>query len=146
MISADGRFLEIHPENASAFRIAVSEIELSFARSSGPGGQNVNKVNSKAVLRWNLLSSPSLSEDLRTRLKARLQSRLSGDGDIVLASDRFRDQPRNREDCLTKLAEILAQAASIVKRRKTSKPSYSSIQRARESKKRHSAKKRLRSE
>ena len=83
-------------------RIPFSELELSYARSSGPGGQNVNKVNSKAVLRWSVLKSPSLREDLRQRLLKRLSSRLTVEGEIVLSSDRFRDQTRNRDDCLEK--------------------------------------------
>ena len=124
--------------------IPEAELELTYVRSSGPGGQNVNKVNSKAVLRWNLAQSPSVPEDLRERLLAKLAPRLTRDGELLLASDRFRDQGRNREDCLEKLKGILSAALFVPKARKESKPSRSSIRRVKEAKSRTSAKKKLR--
>lgn len=125
-------------------RIPLSELKITYSRSSGPGGQNVNKVNSKALLRWNLIQSPSLAPELRDRLLARLRGRLNHEGELLIASDRFRDQARNRDDCIEKLHEILAAASFVPKTRKKSKPSRSSIRRAKESKSRHSAKKFLR--
>ncbi len=124
--------------------IPFSEIDLSYARSSGPGGQNVNKVNSKAVLRWNLLTSLSLTEMMRARLLSKLGPKLTSEGEIVLSSDRFRDQWRNREDCLEKLRICLASAAEIPKMRKKTKPSKSSQRRVKENKGRQSQKKYLR--
>jgi ribosome-associated protein len=132
--------LAITPE----IRIPLSEFEFSYARSSGPGGQNVNKVNSKAVLRWNLLSSPSLAPDTRARILARLAAQLTTEGDLVISSDRFRDQLRNREDCLEKLKSLLFSASFVPKRRKKTKPSYSSQRKAKERKTKHSLKKNLR--
>jgi ribosome-associated protein len=126
-------------------RIPFSEFEVTYARSSGPGGQNVNKVNSKALLRWNFEASPSLRPEMKARLRERLQTRLSQSGDLLIASDRFRDQGRNREDCYEKLREILTQAAAIPKARKKSKPSKSSVRRGKEAKSMHSQKKKLRS-
>jgi ribosome-associated protein len=123
-------------------RIPLSELEWSYARSSGPGGQNVNKVNSKAVLRWNLALSPSVPEPLRARLAAKLE--LNAEGEIVVASDRFRDQPRNREDCLEKLRALLGSAAHVPKARRSTKPTRGSQKRKLESKLRHGAKKSLR--
>jgi len=125
-------------------QVPLSEMELSYARSSGPGGQNVNKVNSKAVLRWNLLQSPSVPEALRMRLLSRLQSRLNNLGEIIIASDTFRDQGRNREDCFERLQALLIAAAHVPKTRKKTKPSYSSQKRVQEKKRRHSQKKSLR--
>jgi ribosome-associated protein len=122
-----------------------SELELTYARSSGPGGQNVNKVNSKAVLRWNPGQSSGLPPQLRDRILARLAPRLTTEGDLVISSDRFRDQGRNREDCLQKLREILLAASAVPKIRKKTKPSRSSQKKRRESKSLHSLKKRLRS-
>lgn len=103
--------LEITPQ----IRIPFSEIEFSYARSSGPGGQNVNKVNSKAVLRWNLLRSPSLGAEIRECLLRKLRERLNYEGELLIMSDRFRDQKRNREDCLEKLRECLVLASFVQK-------------------------------
>ena len=124
--------------------IPYSEFEFSFARSSGPGGQNVNKVNSKAVLKWNLNESLSLTDDQRARLHTKLK--LNEAGELVVMSDRFRDQGRNKEDCIEKFFAILEQALHEPKKRKKTKKSYSSKLKAKESKKRQSEKKRMRTE
>lgn len=126
------------------FQIPLSEIEFSFVRSSGPGGQNVNKVNSKAVLRWNLVASTSVPAFLKARIYSRLAPRLTKSGELILTSDRTRDQQRNREDCLEKLAKLLAAAAEAPRVRKKTKPSRSSVTRAKNSKRMHSEKKKLR--
>lgn len=129
---------------APGIKLQDSELDFSFARSSGPGGQNVNKVNSKAILRWNLLESPSLGEELRTRLLLRLASKLTLDGALVIASDRFRDQGRNREDCIAKLAELLTAASARPKVRRKTKPSRSRKKGRLNEKSKHSRKKSLR--
>ena len=84
-----------------------SELEFTFVRSSGPGGQNVNKVNSKAVLRWNTTASACMSEEVRARFHQRFGSKLTSEGDLLLSSDSYRDQGRNRDDCLEKLKAML---------------------------------------
>lgn len=99
-----------------------SELHFSFVRSSGPGGQNVNKVNSKAQLRWAAAKSPSLPDDVRHRLVARFARRMNDRGEIVITSQRYRDQARNVGDCLTKLREMLAAVATPPKRRKKTRP------------------------
>jgi len=133
-----GNDLEITP----FVRIALSELDFSFARSSGPGGQNVNKVNSKALLRWNVRTSESISEEVRQRLFSKLK--LTAEGELLLASDEYRDQPRNREACLEKFRALLAQALTIPKKRKKTKMSRSRVLKNQASKKRHSEKKKLR--
>ena len=124
--------------------IPYSEFELSYARSSGPGGQNVNKVNSKAVLRWNVLASPGLSLDTRARLMEKLATRLTSGGDIVIACDTQRDQIRNREECLERLKDLITQALHRPKARKKTKISKSRKTKNLDSKKKHSQKKQLR--
>ena len=103
-------------------RIPDGELRWTFVRSGGPGGQNVNKVASKAVLRWNLTASPSLPEDVKARFRAQQRNRITADGDLIVTSQRFRDQERNKEDCLEKLRHMILQAIMIPKPRKPSKP------------------------
>ncbi|MFA6110228.1 MAG: alternative ribosome rescue aminoacyl-tRNA hydrolase ArfB [Candidatus Latescibacterota bacterium] len=87
--------------------IPVDELAFTFDRSPGPGGQNVNKVSTRAELRFSVAASRALSEDQRQRLLAHLGGRLSAEGVLVLRSSRYRSQARNREDCLAKLVAIL---------------------------------------
>jgi ribosome-associated protein len=103
--------------------IPPGELRFSFVRSSGPGGQNVNKVASKAVLRWNVLASTALGEDVRQRLVARERRRMNDRGELVIASQRFRDQRKNIDDCLEKLTALVKTAAARPRvRKKTNTP------------------------
>jgi len=126
------------------FRIPLAELELSYVRSSGPGGQNVNKVSSKCQLRWNALASAAIPAHLRDRVLAKIGSRLTNDGSLIVSSDLHRDQGRNREDCLEKLREILAGAIVVPKSRKATRPTRGSQRRREGSKRAHSQKKSLR--
>jgi ribosome-associated protein len=101
--------------------IPRSELRFSFVRSSGPGGQNVNKVASKAVLRWGVARSAALPDDVRQRFLGRFPRRINDRGEFVIASQRYRDQARNVEDCITKLREMLLSVATVPKARKKSK-------------------------
>ena len=126
---------------ARRFSIAQDELNFTFARSSGAGGQNVNKVNSKAVLRWNPGTSRSIPFDVRERFYLRYGSKLTTEGDLVLMSDVHRDQGRNVADCLDKLHEMLNSVAFAPRKRRATKPTYGSKQRRLKSKKEHSEKK-----
>ncbi len=126
-------------EISDPVRIPDEEFSWSFVRAGGPGGQNVNKVASKAVLRWNIAASPSLPEDIKARLQKQQRHRITNDGDLLLSSQRYRDQERNRLDCLEKLAEMLRAAATAPKVRRQTKPSRASRERRLAAKKRHSA-------
>jgi ribosome-associated protein len=110
-------------------RIPEEEFSWSFVRSGGPGGQNVNKVASKAVLRWNLTASPSVPEDVKDRLRETLRQRITNEGDLLITSQRYRDQERNRLDCLEKLRQMLRAAAVPPKARRKTKPTRGSRER-----------------
>lgn len=115
-------------------QIPEHELLFTFARSSGPGGQNVNKVNSKAVLHWYVSGNKSMPEAVRIRFLSRHASKINSDGFLVLSSDRFRDQPGNIEDCLQKLRSLVLEVAVAPKIRKATKPKYSAKKRRLESK------------
>lgn len=110
-------------------------------RSSGPGGQNVNKVSSKALLRWPIRTSPSLPEAVRGRFLGKYGNRVTCDGDLLISSQRYRDQRRNVDDCLEKLRVMLAESAAPPVRRKRTKPSRGSVERRLEAKRQQSARK-----
>lgn len=114
--------LEITPR----LHIPLEELQWSFVRSGGPGGQNVNKVASKAVLRWDVEHSPSLPESVKRRLQAQERRRITRDGALILTSQRFRDQDRNRQDCLEKLQALVHRAATPPLARKPTRPTRAS--------------------
>ncbi|HEV7224621.1 MAG TPA: alternative ribosome rescue aminoacyl-tRNA hydrolase ArfB [Pirellulales bacterium] len=125
----------------SRLRIPLAEFEFSFSRSSGPGGQNVNKVNSKALLRWPIRNSPSLPEAIRGRFLQKYGNRVTTDGDLLVGSQRYRDQGRNIDDCLEKLRTMLADVVAPPVRRKRTKPTRGSIERRLQTKRQRSDKK-----
>ncbi|HEU4664866.1 MAG TPA: alternative ribosome rescue aminoacyl-tRNA hydrolase ArfB [Dokdonella sp.] len=127
-------------------RLAIPDDELveRFVRSAGPGGQNVNKVASAVELRFDVRSSPSLSEPLRERLLARRDRRLTDDGVLVIQANRFRDQAKNRDDARERLAEVIRAALVVPKKRIATKPSRASQQRRIDAKKTRSTIKRSR--
>ena len=118
--------------------IPDSELDISFARSGGPGGQNVNKVSSKVILRWNPQASQVLPETIKARLIEQQRSRLTKEGDLLITSQATRDQGRNLEDCFAKLRAIVERATRTPVIRKATKPTRASRKRRVEAKKRRS--------
>ena len=131
-------FFEITP----LLKIPLSQLQFTFVRSSGPGGQNVNKVASKAVLRWNFATSELLDEDSINRLKTSYPANVTKDGELIITSQRTRDALKNRSDCLDKLKAILLAATQKPKHRIPTRPTKGSVQRRLNAKARLSQKKR----
>ena len=106
-----------------------SEIQWEFVRSSGPGGQNVNKVSTAVQLRFNVFESAALSPDVRKRLIKLGGSKITADGTLIIHARRFRSQEQNRNDAIQRLVELIRKAAVKPKIRRETKPSPASRQR-----------------
>lgn len=127
-------------------RIAIpyTEFDFTFARSGGPGGQNVNKLNTKVTLRWAVSSSRTLPDDVRERFTKKFHRRITKDGDFLITSQRYRDQGRNVADCLDKLRELLLEVATVPKKRRPTRRTRGSHERRIKDKKITSDKKKSR--
>jgi ribosome-associated protein len=120
---------------APGVSVARSELRFAFARSGGPGGQNVNKVNTKAELRVRPGAIAGMSDGARQRLLAAQANRITADGDLLIVADEERSQFANREICVNKLTAFVVAALHEPKVRRKTRPSYASRQRRLESKK-----------
>jgi ribosome-associated protein len=132
--------IQVTPEIA----IDEREIEESFIRSPGPGGQNVNKVSTAVQLRFDAAGSPSLPEEVRRRLFRAAGRRLSSEGVIVIESHRYRSREMNRQDALDRLVELVRKAARPPKARHPTHPTHASQLRRLQTKRRRGEVKRLR--
>jgi ribosome-associated protein len=120
------------------------ELEFLVSRSSGPGGQNVNKVNSRITLKWNITTSALLLPDQKEILLKKLASQLTKEGVIMISVQDQRSQLQNKEAAIARLDELLVRALTPKKKRKATKPSKSSSKKRVETKKMHSEKKKWR--
>lgn len=131
-------------EVTDGITIDESELQFEFVRATGPGGQNVNKVSSAVQLRFDLASSPSLSEAVRARLRRIAGKRVSEDGVLVIHARRFRTQEQNRQDAVQRLVALVQQASKERRLRVKTTPTAASRQRRLEAKRLRSQTKRQR--
>lgn len=120
------------------------EIRFEFVRATGPGGQKVNKTSSAVQLRFDVRGSPSLPEEVRSRLMTLAGRRVSEEGILVIEAKRFRSQDRNRRDAVDRLCSLIRQAARKPRRRRATRPGSAARERRLQEKKRRSALKKQR--
>jgi ribosome-associated protein len=122
--------------------IPRTELDVRVSRSSGAGGQHVNKTSSRVEIFWNIVGSRAVSDEQRARLREKLASRLTTDGSIRVVASDMRSQSRNRELAEERLADLVRRALVIPRKRRATKPTRASKEARLDSKKRHSTKKR----
>jgi ribosome-associated protein len=134
------------PRNLLAVNESVSiprtELDVRVSRSSGAGGQHVNKTSSRVEIFWSIAGSRALSEEQRARLQDKLASRLTTEGSIRVVASDMRSQSRNRELAEERLAELVRRALIVPRKRKATRPTRAAKEARLDSKKRHSTKKR----
>ena len=132
------------PYIAPNLYLAVRDFEFRYSKSSGPGGQKVNKSNTQVELLWDFEKSPKLSEEKKQILRQKLSRRQNKEGKLQVVSDRFRNQERNRQDCIDKLVTLVEKVFHKEKKRIPTRLSKAKKNKRQENKKKHSDKKNLR--
>jgi ribosome-associated protein len=127
------------------FPIPENELDFEFVQSSGPGGQKVNKTATAVQLRFNIDRSNILTDRVKRKLKIIGKKRINQRGELIIRASRFRTQAENREDALTRLQILIQKAKYVSKKRKRTRPTYSSTQKRLQKKKIHAQKKKNRS-
>lgn len=122
----------------------ISEFTFTTSRSSGPGGQNVNKVNSKVTLKFDVIHSLILTDDQKEQIRKKVGAQLTKEGALVISAQEKRSQLQNKEEVLTKLDRLLTKIFTIKKTRKATQPSKAARQERIKAKKQHSEKKQWR--
>ncbi|WP_017731207.1 alternative ribosome rescue aminoacyl-tRNA hydrolase ArfB [Nafulsella turpanensis] len=122
----------------------TSELDFNASKSGGPGGQNVNKVNSKITLRFDVKNSQLLTEEEKEKISDKLSSRISNDGILIINAQSKRTQLQNKEAAIIKFNQLMGKAFARKKFRKATKPTKSSVKKRLNEKKKHSEKKKLR--
>ncbi|TSC84813.1 MAG: hypothetical protein G01um101413_197 [Parcubacteria group bacterium Gr01-1014_13] len=116
-------------------QIPESELNITFARSSGAGGQNVNKTSTKVIIHWSVGKSAVLTDEEKSRVREKLANRINNEDEVVLMSEEERSQPQNRESAISRLQELVTQALHVPKKRRPTRPSKASKLKRLESKK-----------
>jgi ribosome-associated protein len=134
--------IEITPQ------LSIDDSELTFtaSRSGGPGGQNVNKVNSKVTVTFDVRSSPSLSDEQKQRIEEKLATRMTNEGVLLVSSQKFRTQPANKDAAVARLVELLQEALYEKPKRKKTRVSKAAKEKRLQEKKQAAQKKKLRTE
>lgn len=138
----DERLIWVNAE----LQIPLAELQFRFSTSSGPGGQHVNKSNTKVTLLFDVTNSPSLPENIRERLLVKLSNRLDKEGVLQLQVQTSRSQYRNRETAVSQLQNLLAEALKKEKKRRRTKPSAAAKERRLNKKKKRGKRKQERSQ
>lgn len=124
--------------------IPYHELTITFARSGGKGGQNVNKTSTKVIIHWSVGKSRAFSDEQKYRIRTKLVNRLNNNDEIVIAAEEERSQAQNRDQAIARLHSLVTQALKVPKKRTATKPSYSSKVKRLDSKKKHSTTKQKR--